>query len=135
MTAPKPRVIPTKLVPIVKITMNIKLDSALNGEFIAAVGPKGFHCLAGGKPVDVDEGAPAALEAGAEVSFGGEGAGDETDVGAEGEEVFRASGVGVAGEDSDGVGSVSDEACDHRDALGAGAADDEDGWFGGHDVR
>lgn len=114
--------------------MNIKFDFVFNGEFIVVVGLKGFYCFVGGKFVDVDEGVLVVLEVGVEVSFGGEGVGDEIDVGVECEEVFCVFGVGVVGEDLDGVGFVLDEVCDYGDVLGVGVVDDEDGWFGGYDV-
>ena len=103
-----------------------------DGYLVNADGPVGFGFLAGVEPVDVDECSVTTSKSFPQDGFVGEGAFEEGDV-AQFEEGLGPWGGGVATEDSNGVFLVGDEGADDGDALGAGAADDEDigGGVGG----
>ena len=133
MTRPVLGIIPALLVHVVEVAVHEEADPAVCArELVRAHGPVHLRLLAAVEAVDVDEGAVAAAEAGAQVGLGGEGALHELDVA----EVLKFAGAGggrVAREDAAGVLFVADEAADDGHALGAGAADDED--FGGLVLR
>lgn len=115
------------LVDVVQIPIDVVCNAGFEGELVGTNGPEDLRLFARVEPINVDEGAVAACKAGAEIFLAGEGAFEELNmVGVEGLEFLGALRRRIACEDTHGEEVVFNKAADDGDALGAGAADDED---------
>lgn len=119
------RVIPTLLVHVIQVAIDEELDPFFERQLVASDRPVYLRFLSTVEPVNVDKGTVTATKSFAEVGFTGERAFNQFDI-PQGDELFGPVGVDVSREGSDFVLLVLDQAADHGDALGTGAADDED---------